>query len=108
MEMVKIRDLTFHCNFSCVSNYTPLLYKDRFETYCHNLRTILHDVLPCTRVNKAAACTMTNLMEMVKIRDLTFQCNFSCVFNYTPLLYKDRFETYCHNLRTNLMDIVII
>jgi len=47
-------------------------------------------------------------MEMVKIRDLTFQCNFSCVSNYTPLLYKDRFETYCHNLRTNLMDIVII
>ena len=25
-------------------------------------------------------------MEMVKIRNVTFQCNFSCVFNYTPLL----------------------
>jgi len=47
-------------------------------------------------------------MEMVKIQDLAFQCNFSCVSNYTPLLYKDQFETYCHNLRTNLMDIVII
>jgi len=25
-------------------------------------------------------------MKMVKIRDLNFQCNFSCVYNYTPLL----------------------
>jgi len=25
MEMDKIRDLTFQCNFYCVSNYTPLL-----------------------------------------------------------------------------------
>jgi len=43
-------------------------------------------VLSYTRVNKAATCTRTNLIEMVKIRILTFKCHFFCVSNYTPLL----------------------
>ena len=46
-------------------------------------------------------------MEMVKIRDLTFQCHFS-VFPIILLYDKDQFDTYCDNLRTDLMDNVII
>ncbi|AES98550.1 hypothetical protein MTR_5g069870 [Medicago truncatula] len=34
----------------------------------------------------SATCTRTKLMEIVKIRYLTFQSLFSCVSNYTPLL----------------------
>jgi len=46
-------------------------------------------------------------MKMVKIRDLPFQCHFF-MFPIIPLYDKDRFDTYCDNLRTDLMDSVII
>ena len=63
-------------------------------------------MLSCTRVNKATTCTRTNLIEIVKIRDFTFQCHFF-VFPIIPIYDKDRFDTYCDNLRTDLMDNVI-
>jgi len=46
-------------------------------------------------------------MEMVKIAVLTFQLSFFLCFQLYPSI-KDRFDIYCDNLRTDLMDSVII
>ena len=40
----------------------------------------------CVGINNESTCTMTNLMEMVKIAVLTFQLSFFCVSIYTSLL----------------------
>jgi len=88
--------------FTDVHQDGPSVQKLRQRWWC----VFLHVVLSCTRVNKATTCTRTNLIEIVKIRDFTFQCHFF-VFPIIPIYDKDRFDTYCDNLRTDLMDNVI-